>query len=57
METTHQEMLAREIASPEAMLSVDSLERRKSGKESVGVARQYCGEMELPVGCLLGICE
>jgi len=55
MEATHQELLAREIASPEGMLSVDSSESRKKGRESVGVARQYCGEMGKVENCQSGV--
>ncbi len=55
MATTHQEMLARAIASPEGMLSVDSSESVKKGKESVGVARQYCGEAGKVENCQSGV--
>ncbi|MDZ7581610.1 MAG: DUF4338 domain-containing protein [Deltaproteobacteria bacterium] len=40
---THQEMLAALIATPEGMITIDPSDFAKKGKESVGVARQYCG--------------
>ena len=55
MATTHQEMLARAIASPEGMLSVDSSESVKKGKSTVGVARQYCGEAGKVENCQSGV--
>jgi len=44
MQSTHQRLLAQMISRPDAMITVDSCEIAKKGKESVGVARQYCGE-------------
>jgi SRSO17 transposase len=51
----HQELLSREIASPGGMLTVDSCESVKKGKESVGVARQYCGEVGKVENCQSGV--
>lgn len=51
----HQEALSREIASPDGMLTVDSCESVKKGKESVGVARQYCGEVGKVENCQSGV--
>ena len=55
MERKHQELLAEDIASPGGMLNVDSCESVKKGKESVGVARQYCGEMGKVENCQSGV--
>ena len=37
------------------MLTVDSCESVKKGKESVGVARQYCGEVGKVENCQSGV--
>lgn len=55
MEAAHQKLLAEEIATPEGMLNVDSCESVKKGKESVGVARQYCGEVGKVENCQSGV--
>ena len=55
METIHQEKLAELIASPEGMINVDSSEFVKKGKESVGVARQYCGTVGKVENCQSGV--
>ena len=44
MEIRHLEMLSESIACANGMINTDSSEFLKKGKESVGVARQYCGE-------------
>jgi SRSO17 transposase len=51
----HQELLSEEIACPKGMLTVDSCESVKKGKESVGVARQYCGEVGKVENCQSGV--
>ncbi len=53
----YQEALARLIAGPEdeGMLNVDSSEFVKKGTESVGVGRQYCGNLGKVENCQSGV--
>jgi len=55
METRHQTLLADSLSSPGGMLTVDSCEFPKKGKESVGVARQYCGALGKVDNCQSGV--
>ena len=56
MERINQKMLSEVIADPiEGMINVDSSEFVKKGKESVGVARQYCGQMGKVENCQSGV--
>jgi SRSO17 transposase len=55
MQRTHQNMLAPLIESPAAMITVDSSDFAKKGKESVGVARQYCGALGKVENCQSGV--
>jgi SRSO17 transposase len=55
MQRTHQRMLAPMIGSPNGMISVDPSEFPKKGKESVGVARQYCGALGKVDNCQCGV--
>ena len=41
---SHQRLLSEQISDDDGMINTDSSEFIKKGKESVGVARQYCGE-------------
>jgi SRSO17 transposase len=55
MPRAHQSMLAQMIGRPDGMLTVDSCEFPKKGKESVGVARQYCGPLGKVENCQSGV--
>jgi SRSO17 transposase len=55
MQGTHQRLLAPMISSPEGMITVDPSEFLKQGKESVGVARQYCGTVGKVENCQSGV--
>jgi len=51
----HQSLLAEAIGQEDGMLNVDSSEIAKKGKESVGVARQYCGSLGKRENCQSGV--
>lgn len=55
MEASHQAMLSQEIADPNGMITVDPSDFPKKGKESVGVARQYCGALGKVDNCQSGV--
>jgi len=55
MQFTHQSMLAPMISQPDGMITVDSCEFVKKGKESVGVTRQYCGTLGKVENCQSGV--
>ncbi|HID46226.1 MAG TPA: IS701 family transposase, partial [Chromatiaceae bacterium] len=55
MQRAHQSMLAQMIGRPDGMLTVDSCEFPKKGKESVGVGRQYCGSLGKVENCQSGV--
>jgi SRSO17 transposase len=55
MEVSHQTILSEMISSPDGMINVDSSEFGKKGKESVGVARQYCGATGKVDNCQSGV--
>lgn len=55
MQRTHQAMLAPMIGAVDGMITVDPSEIVKKGKESVGVARQYCGSVGKVENCQSGV--
>ena len=55
METKHQILLGDSLSSPKGMITADSSEFPKKGKESVGVARQYCGARGKVDNCQSGV--
>ncbi|WP_372677854.1 IS701 family transposase [Desulfosarcina sp.] len=55
MQRIHQNMLAPLIAAPDGMITVDSGDFVKKGKESVGVARQYCDAVGKVENCQAGV--
>jgi SRSO17 transposase len=55
MELKNQVMLSGAISDPDGMITADSCENAKKGKESVGVARQYCGSMGKVENCQSGV--
>ena len=55
MELKNQVMLSGTISDPAGMITTDSCENVKKGKESVGVARQYCGSMGKVENCQSGV--
>jgi len=55
MMSKHRVMLLEEIGHEEGMITLDSSEFLKKGKESVGVARQYCGSAGKVDSCQSGV--
>ena len=55
MESQHQILLSDSLSSPKGMITADSSEFPKKGKESVGVARQYCGATGKVDNCQSGV--
>ena len=55
MKLKHHLLLSPLIADPSGMINTDSSEFVKKGKESVGVARQYCGALGKLDNCQSGV--
>ena len=51
----HQELTAQSLATKNGMITVDASEFPKKGKNSVGVARQYCGNTGKNDNCQSGV--
>jgi len=51
----HQQMVAQAIATKDGMLTIDASEFPKKGKNSIGVAPQYCGNTGKKDNCQSGV--
>lgn len=51
----HQGLLVEKIGQASGMITVDASDFAKKGKESVGVARQYCGSLGKTENCQSGV--
>ena len=55
MEQINMSEVAKLISSPTGMITIDPSDFQKKGKESVGVARQYCGSLGKIDNCQSGV--
>jgi SRSO17 transposase len=56
MRWTYHQLVADAMGDPEGVLRVEETGLVKKGKESVGVARQYCGTLGKVEHCQGGVC-
>jgi SRSO17 transposase len=56
MRWTYHQLVADELGEPDGVLMFDASGFVKKGKDSAGVARQYCGTLGKGENCQVGVC-